>query len=197
MSGKQIHIDLETLATSYNAQILSIGAVCGNAEFYIEVDTSLYDDTFAVSESTREWWVSKGGFKPTLLDLFSPGNAINQLADFIAGVVKQERDFEVWANSPSFDCAILRHHFDQHFLPCPWEFWQERDVRTIKNAAKRLRMNLRERSNPHHALQDAKNQQMLVDSFFKTMARDIGLARDCLEGVWPGLESDQHGSSSQ
>ena len=161
MSGKQIHIDLETLATSYNAQILSIGAVCGNAEFYIEVDTSLYDDTFAVSESTREWWVSQGGFKPTLLDLFSPGNAINQLADFIAGVVKQERD-----------------------------------VRTIKNAAKRLRMNLRERSNPHHALQDAKNQQMLVDSFFKTMARDIGLARDCLEGVWPGLESDQHGSSS-
>lgn len=196
MKIKQVHLDLETLDTVNSARILSIGAVCDTVDFYVEVDTTHYSDDFSVSESTLAFWARQGGFRRSEEKLVSPAEAVMLLAEFITGAVGGAKDYEVWANSPSFDCSMLRHHYSAYSLPCPWQFWQERDVRTIKNTARELGLNLRELINPHHALQDAKNQKALVDSFYKTLRRDIGLARNCLEGVWPGLESDQHGGAT-
>lgn len=193
-----IHIDLETLDTAHTAKLLSIGAVCGTDEFYREVDTVMYDPyrDFTQSASTMQWWADRGGFKP-VCELVSPYAAVHDLALYINRVWDGTGELEIWANSPSFDCAILKHHFVQFNVTCPWMFYHERDVRTIKNASQRLRLGQRMPENPHNALQDAKNQQALVDGFFRTMERNVQLARNCLESVWPGLESDQHGGAAQ
>jgi hypothetical protein len=165
----QLHVDLETLDTEASARILSIGAVLDDAEFYLELDQSLYSEKFTKSQRTEAWWAQQGGFAPTTDELVSPGAAIAKLIQFVDRQTLYLDEWEVWANSPSFDCSILRYHMHEFAMRCPWQFWQERDVRTIKNMARQLRLNVREVSNPHNALRDAKNQQALVASVYDTL----------------------------
>jgi len=177
MPPVQIHIDLETLGIRATSQILSIGACCNDNHFYREIDLSHYDDNFTTDESTAKWWHDRGGFQPTV-ESVSPHKALTALGHWITDQLERGQDeFEVWANSPSFDCAILRHHYSQYSLFCPWAFWQERDVRTIKNAARTLRIPLNTKPNPHNALQDALNQQALVNRFYSAVAGYVDTAR--------------------
>lgn len=178
MRPAQIHVDLETLGVKHTSQILSIGAVHGTDTFYREVDTSQYvSEDFTTCDSTLKWWDSRGGFTPSQ-DLVSPADAVAYFCKWVARIMDEHEDVEIWANSPSFDCAILRHHLAKTHLSCPWAFWQERDVRTIKNAAKALGVAIRTKKNPHNALKDAQNQQMLVRSFYTTVGESIGMIRN-------------------
>lgn len=174
----QIHLDLETLGVKHTSQILSIGAVHGTDIFYREIDAYQYNpDDFTMCDSTIKWWTARGGFIPSQ-DLESPANAIAQFAGWVADITDSDPDTEIWANSPTFDCAILRYHMSKLHISCPWNFWQERDVRTIKNAAKALGIPLRGAPNPHNALKDARNQAELVHSFYFTVGESVGLIRD-------------------
>lgn len=178
MSVAQIHVDLETLGVRHTSQILSIGAVHGANTFYREIDAYQYNpNEFTEDASTLEWWVKQGGFIPTQ-DLVSPMQAVSSFAQWVLAIREQHNDIEVWANSPTFDCAILRHHFKIFSLSCPWEFWSERDVRTVKGVAKALNMNITAPKNPHNALKDAKNQQAMVASFYETVADYITTIRE-------------------
>lgn len=174
----QIHLDLETLGVKHTSQILSIGAVHGTDTFYREIDAYQYNpDDFTMCDSTIKWWTERGGFIPSQ-DLVSPADAVAYFCKWVARIMDTHEDVEIWANSPTFDCAILRYHMSKLHLSCPWNFWQERDVRTIKNAAKALGVALRTKKNPHNALKDAQNQQMLVRSFYLTVGESVGLIRD-------------------
>lgn len=185
----QFHVDLETLDTAHTSKVLSIGAVFDNDEYYAEVDLEGYPPTapFTTSEATIEWWEKRGGFKPSVRQVF-PFEAVNGLAMWMREVAGGVTDFTVWANSPSFDCAILLHHFAHWDIVPPWKFYQERDVRTAKDLASHLKLGIRIPSNPHNALQDAKNQRDVVTSVYMTLVDRIQLARDCQE-MYPGLEN--------
>lgn len=184
----QLHIDLETLDTAHTAQMLSIGACIADKEFYVEVDTSFYDmfydtpgDTtpsnpkFTKSSDTVAWWAEQGGFIPTTAPI-SPMAATAQLVRWITD--NSVADMTVWANSPSFDCEILKYHMTAYGLQCPWPFYVERDVRTIKDLAKKIHLPINFPKNPHNALQDARNQQKLVESVFRTLAQKVELASE-------------------
>jgi len=181
MQNNQIHIDLETMDTKPSARILSIGAICGTREFYAEIDQSLYDDRFTESKGTKDWWAGQGGFIPTVTPQ-SPFEAVSALSTFISSVrndvVSPVNNLEVWANSPSFDCTILSYHYHVFSIGQPWKFYEERDVRTVKAFATQMRLHLRPYKNPHHALEDARNQQMMVDSFYMTMAQKLQMANE-------------------
>jgi len=162
---RQIHIDLETLDIASTAKVLSLGACCDEMELYVEVDVSAYNDKFTESESTVAWWQKRGGFATSVTtdQLVTPVGMLVELTNFINDVTKDanESTVEVWANSPSFDLAILRHHYAVFRHKAPWAYWQERDVRTINALAKALRMYQKPKA-PHHALQDARLQEATV-----------------------------------
>lgn len=171
----QVHIDNETLDTTHTAQLLSIGACCGDERFYVEIDQSGYSDKpFTQSKSTLEWWAKQGGFKQTQA-LESPMNAVHDLFNWI--IATAPTDFEVWANSPSFDLAQLRYHAEQFMLPVPWAFYQEQDVRTLKRTAQHLNLRTPTFKNPHHALQDALNQHKFVTAVQQELVTAVERAR--------------------
>src|SRR5690606_7228412 len=43
----------------------------------------------------------------------------------------KDADYRIWANSPSFDCVILKNALDKANYKTPWRFSKERDVRTL------------------------------------------------------------------
>lgn len=185
---KQIHVDLETLDTASTAQVLSLGACCEGMTLYVEVDTSVYKDAFTQSQATVEWWEKQGGFKSTPgTQLHTPVSMLVELNNFIHDVTKdiERNDIEIWANSPTFDLAILHHHYKVFSMRAPWEYWQERDVRTINALAKRLRMAQKAKA-PHNALADAQLQEAIVRRVYSQL---INLQQAYRDGVFAKEDS--------
>jgi hypothetical protein len=185
----RIHVDLETLGVRHTSQILSIGACHGTDTFYCEVDISTYNtEYFTQDQNTLDWWLNQGGFVPTQ-EVISPLRAINEFVVWFNDIRDQHEDVQVWANSPSFDCAILRHHFKTYALSCPWPFWCERDVRTVKSLIRDMRINIRERKNDHNALRDAQNQQQMVEAFYIELSHCLHTMKTLrLQGQIPNEE---------
>lgn len=181
MQDNQLHVDLETYDTEHTAKVLSIGAVIGSETFYCEIAQGEYPELiFTESKETREWWDKQGGFTPSV-EADSPSQCIHSFAVWYARVTEGIRDVEVWANSPSFDCDILTHHFKYYGVHMPWRFYQEQDVRTIKRLATRLKLNVEMKKNDHNALRDAQNQQRFVDRVILKLANLCDVARQHLE----------------
>lgn len=184
----QIQIDTETLGLGPRAKILSIGAVAVEStagldgvqlEFYEEVDQTSYGENldFVEDASNVAWWELRGGFKPHLDEQVPWVQAMYRLYDFFGRAFDAYRcdaehdDYEVWANSPSFDLCKLDHHFNKALLPAPWSFWNERDFRTVQAQAKKLNLAIDRPDAPHHALEDAKIQMRYVQRVEATLAQ--------------------------
>lgn len=180
---KQVHIDLETLDVKSTAYILSIGAVFGAETFYEEIDQpeyAGYSQHFTESQATADWWAKQGGYRITQAPM-PPYAALSKFSLWFERVTGFDQDVEVWANSPSFDCSILRHHFNVYNLAVPWQFYQEADVRTIKKLYQFLRLPIKAYKNPHNALLDAQNQRGMVTSVFLTLAKIVQAHNSQLE----------------
>ncbi len=61
---------------------------------------------------------------------------LQQLSDFLP------KDVKVWGNGANFDIGILEHAYDQYQIEIPWEFWNVRDCRTIKDMYESQRADL-------------------------------------------------------
>lgn len=169
--NKHLMIDLETMATSPNAAIASIGAIIfdPNAEsiddmptFYQAVElTSNEKQGRAFSGSTIAWWLkqSEGARAALLTDTLPLHTALTKLQLWIG----KNKPIICWANSPSFDCVILRDAFANFNMHWPFNYWEERDVRTIKDAAypngdcPKIQLGV-----AHGALDDAMSQAVTV-----------------------------------
>lgn len=73
---------------------------------------------------------------------------------------------EVWANSPSFDCELLEAAYDAVGLEAPWDFYQERDYRTLSSLP--VAVDVEFEGVEHDALDDAKHQALVAA---ETLAR--------------------------
>lgn len=143
MINPHLMVDLETMSTRTDAAILSIGAVVfdpnsesldGCPRFYQTVCIESNEkDRRHFSSSTIVWWLQQGEAARAALmtDVLPLHKALIALQKFIA----QHSPVVCWANSPSFDCAILRSAYAYHHMHFPFDYYKERDVRTIKDAA--------------------------------------------------------------
>ncbi len=135
-------IDLETSSTRSDAAILTIGAIKFNSRemtlgpldtldtFYRRIDMDSCDRLNLHSDpDTLAWWENQGKEARheafTHRDRMPLGQALRELVDWF-GI-----DMLVWANSPSFDCIILKNALRACNLHTPWDFWNERDCRTV------------------------------------------------------------------
>ena len=177
-----IMIDLETLATSPNAAVLTIGAVKfdpfgdevnePNCEkFYVRVDLDSCDRIGLVTnDDTIAWWANQS--KEAQDEAFNPDNrvdivdAMHQLYKFCWGAKR------VWSHGASFDVVICEHIFNKIQKAVPWKFWEVRCTRTLFD------IGINPERPPvlkHHALEDAWNQAVGVQNIFKVLRNSSSL----------------------
>jgi DNA polymerase III epsilon subunit-like protein len=169
-------IDLETLATSPNAAVLTIGAVKFDPfnndmdnpncqKLYLRVDLDSCDEFgLEVNEDTIAWWANQS--KEAQEEAFTPDgrihvrDAFNQLYKFCWGAKR------VWSHGASFDTVICENIFKKLNKACPWKFWEVRCTRTLFD------IGINPERPPvlkHHALEDAWNQTIGVQNVFQRL----------------------------
>jgi exodeoxyribonuclease VIII len=159
-------IDLETLATSPDSVILTIGAVKFNPfdldqdfdnGFYFRIDVDEQINLGRnVDPSTVEWWGNQSqevrdeafGDDRISLDDFTV-----QLNKFVAGATR------IWAQGPVFDIVILENLYRQLKKPAPWPYYVIRDSRTLLKALGDTRS---PGSLLHNALADSVSQAKAI-----------------------------------
>ena len=169
-----VMLDSETLGTGPDAVILTIGAVKFDPYNLQEPHTPLYfridvDEQTAlgrtIDQSTLDWWSKQDPaiFEEAMADedRIPLAQVIAQINKYVVGVDK------IWAQGILFDIGMLENLYRQMKCPCPWNFWQIRDSRTI--------MDLGDDSaktgnkSAHNALADAYSQAVAVQNIFKQL----------------------------
>lgn len=166
MEFEHVMVDLETLGRRAGCAVLSIGAVAfGPAglgpEFYIVVNRpsqgvyKLHEDP-----DTVRWWnqqsleacvvLAESELAQTPLLTEALEEFTNYLAQF------KLRKLKVWGNGSDFDNAILINLYAAINVAPPWEFWNNRCYRTLKNLVPSEK--LEREGTYHNALDDAKTQ---------------------------------------
>jgi exodeoxyribonuclease VIII len=176
MALTDIMIDLETLATTPDASILTIGAVKFDpfgdelsdpkcVKFYCRVDLDSCDRIGLVTnDDTIAWWAQQS--KEAQDEAFDPADRIDiveamaQLYKFCWGAKR------VWSHGSAFDVVMCEHIFRKVGRAIPWSFWEVRDTRTIFDIG--INPN-RPPVLKHHALEDAWNQAVGVQNVYKKL----------------------------
>ena len=167
-------IDLETLATTPDAAILTIGAVKFDpfgdeinnptaTTFYVRVDLDSCNRIGLVTnEDTIAWWAKQN--KEVQEEAFNEQDrvdivqAFDQLYKFCWGAKR------VWSHGAAFDIPICETVFRRIGKPIPWNFWNVRCTRTLFDIGIDPH---RPPVNRHHALDDAWNQAVGIQNVFK------------------------------
>ena len=173
MANTDVMIDLETLATSTDACVLTIGAVRFDPygkdvdepamdSFYVKVDIDSCNELgLAVNDDTIAWWAQQD--KQAQAEAFEGNDrihirdAFDQLYKFCWGAKR------VWSNGAAFDIPICETVYKKLNKAIPWSFWQVRDVRTAFD------LGIDPKRPPvlaHHALQDAWNQAVGIQNVY-------------------------------
>jgi len=165
-----IMLDIETLATSPDSVILTLGAIKFNpfdpeAEMgqalYVKVDVDEQVNLGRkVDPSTVEWWGKQS--EAVREEALGEGDRIN-LEDFTQQINKFVNSANrIWAQGPVFDIVILANLYRQLNKPTPWPFYVIRDSRTLLQALGDDRQPGREQA--HNALADCVYQAQAVQS---------------------------------
>jgi len=169
---KHLMVDMETMAVTPNAVVLSLGAVHFNPygsgysdKIYFRVSI---DDQDAlgreVDPKTIEWW---GQQDPAIMEeAFSPDNriplvdAMDQFHKFAWGCDR------FWSHGATFDLVMLENIYRQLNKPLPWNYWQLRDTRTLFDLGFDPDMPT---GSKHDALQDAIRQAAGVQNMYRKL----------------------------
>lgn len=163
---KNIVIDIETFGTRARAAIIQIGAVAlGEPDEYFERKISWRQQGRSVDAETMRWWFdqrAKG--TPIPEGVVTLPEALRELAQWMEKFVGEgETELVVWGNGPTFDITILTDAFRQQLdEEPPWQYKNERCMRTIIDAARKAGWRYTRRAPEHDALQDAIDEAGLI-----------------------------------
>lgn len=165
-------VDLETLATTADAVILSLGAVVFDLEkgtvddeaFYasISVDSNL-EYKRRISEDTLIWWMKQSAEAQKVFSEPKQPLAV-ALEDFVEWLPTDKKNLFMWSNGADFDLPMLAHALTQTGIGVPWHFWNSRCVRTYKGLPGAKDVSLTREGLHHNALADAVHQAKLVSA---------------------------------
>lgn len=170
-----VMLDLETMGTSSNSAIVSIGAVAFNLdtgetgeEFYASINLeSCIRVGLEIDASTLMWWmqqdddargkISNGGSELLI--------TLRAFGDFM----QNKKHHKIWGNSASFDCGILSNAFNKCDELTPWKFYNERDVRTLVSFNPNIKKNVPFEGVKHSPIDDCKHQIKYCSAIWKSM----------------------------
>lgn len=169
--------DLETLGTSHEAVILSIGAAKFDPRateiidsFHVHIDPrSAQAYGLKIEADAVMWWVD-----PARADARSALLSHEQidLRSALDGFVHWygSESLKTWSNGANFDIPIMRNAMRVVGEPCPWKFWDERCFRTLKS----LKHEVPTAPAVHDALADAIAQAKFVQKIVQNLELDLG-----------------------
>lgn len=163
---EKIMLDLETLGVNPGCVILSVGAVrFDNSgilnEFHAHIDLeSACSAGLVIEPSTVMWWLKQSeAARNNLTQSDREGlcDVLGRFSDWVG-----DAKVEIWANGASFDFAILKSTCEAVGMSVPWQFWNERCFRTLKNlVSKEIYAALSVQPTvAHDALADARAQAL-------------------------------------
>ncbi|WP_136143101.1 exonuclease [Escherichia coli] len=172
-------IDLETMGKNPDAPIISIGAIFFDPqtgdmgpEFSKTIDLETAGGV--IDRDTIKWWLkqSREAQSAIMTDEIPLDDALLQLREFID---ENSGEFfvQVWGNGANFDNTILRRSYERQGIPCPWRYYNDRDVRTIVELGKAIdfdaRMAIPFEGERHNALDDARYQAKYVSVIWQKL----------------------------
>ncbi len=172
---KHVMCDLETLGTTADAVILSIGAVKFDLEtgeisdegFYrsVSVDSNL-ERGRRISEDTLIWWFKQPAAAQEVFHEAKEhlSDALVELSDWIGA-----DNYTMWSNGADFDLPMLAHAYTQCSVEIPWKFWNSRCFRTYKNLPGAKNVRSEPTGVKHNALSDAYQQAQTVCAVHKAL----------------------------
>lgn len=160
---EHVMLDIETLGTNPGELVLSIAAVPFDIEtgetgqaFYERIDAdSAMSIGLKMNFDTLKWWLSTDNNE--LLKLLSGTrdvrDVLHDLNDFMYW-----KDVQVWGNSARFDCGMLQDAYAKIGESVPWNFRNERCLRTLVSFAPEIREYTPFEGTRHDALDDCRYQ---------------------------------------
>ncbi len=177
-------IDLETMGKNPDAPIISIGAIFFDPqtgdmgpEFSKTIDLETAGGV--IDRDTIKWWLkqSREAQSAIMTDEIPLDDALLQLREFID---ENSGEFfvQVWGNGANFDNTILRRSYERQGIPCPWRYYNDRDVRTIVELGKAIDFDARTaipfEGERHNALDDARYQAKYVSAIWQKLIPNQG-----------------------
>ena len=169
-------IDMETLDTSPDTVILTIGAVIFDPkgqgvverlELRPTIDEQTDDYGRTISDDTLNWWSNQS---PEAIeeamgdrDRIPFKECMEKLAKFCWN------RSAVWSHGAIFDIMIAESSFRQLDINTPWRFWNVRDTRTLYDMTG---VSLKDDGHvtTHRAVEDAEHQAIIVQrAYMKLM----------------------------
>lgn len=157
-------LDLETLSLDNRAVVFQIGVVVFDLTGLMPVKMKFHLDILPqimkgriVDSDTQRWWMEQ----PVEPWMRWPKEvmAVHTVIGDINALFENGDISHVWANSPSFDCVILRTLAADFNMKLAWDFRQDMDLRTLKSMNSIARL---EPCDPfettHDALKDCEDQ---------------------------------------
>ena len=173
---KSIMIDNETLGTTADSVILSIGAVkfdlatgkIDDEGFYVSISVdSNMEMGRRISEDTLMWWLKQPAAAQQVF--FEPKETLRTALELLSDWIGTD-DYEVWSNGADFDIPMLAHAYTQHSIEVPWKFWNARCFRTWKNLPGARSVKLSDAVGiKHNALADAMSQAQALIEIHKAL----------------------------
>lgn len=172
-----VMLDLETLGNAPGCVILSIGAVLFT-ETEISTRLSVHINAassqragLSMNAETVLWWISQGEAARRALLAEDAVHIIVALRLFTALIAQAGAStVRLWSKGPSFDAAILAAAYRAVDLPVPWDFRNERCVRTICELAGVRPSDFADAARLRHdALSDALVQTRAVQEAMKRL----------------------------
>jgi exodeoxyribonuclease VIII len=181
-------IDIEAMGKSADSVILTIGAqifdpspgvfgwqeqeiydtvsgkfVSPSMNIRVDVDSQISKFNRTIDEDTMQWWSQQSDEAKE--EAFSEENRVSleQSLDTLISMANLCK--AVWSKGPLYDIVMLEHALNQTKRKIPWKFWEVRDARTAYSLCPTLNTRL----NGHVALDDCRNQIVLLQETFRIL----------------------------
>lgn len=178
-----VMVDLETMGKKHNAPIVAIGAVVfdpatgsiGESFYKVVCLESSVNWGAVIDPSTVIWWLKQSSEARSAIvndDAIPLQDALLQFREFVSdNVAGGSKKAQVWSNGASFDNSILRSSYDCIAEDYPWEYWNDRDVRTMVELGQAISFDPKTtipfEGSRHNALADAIHQAHYVSAIWQ------------------------------
>ncbi|MDE1620243.1 3'-5' exoribonuclease [Klebsiella pneumoniae] len=178
-----VMVDLETMGKKHNAPIVAIGAVVfdpatgsiGESFYKVVCLESSVNWGAVIDPSTVIWWLKQSSEARSAIvndDAIPLQDALLQFREFVSdNVAGGSKKAQVWGNGASFDNSILRSAYDCIAEDYPWEYWNDRDVRTMVELGQAISFDPKTtipfEGSRHNALADAIHQARYVSAIWQ------------------------------
>lgn len=178
-----VMVDLETMGKKHNAPIVAIGAVVfdpatgsiGESFYKVVCLESSVNWGAVIDPSTVIWWLKQSSEARSAIvndDAIPLLDVLLQFREFVSdNVAGGSKKAQVWGNGASFDNSILRSSYDCIAEDYPWEYWNDRDVRTMVELGQAIgfdpKTTMPFEGDRHNALADAIHQARYVSAIWQ------------------------------